>query len=346
LYICHSKMQQNITDISKFPEEGLTKAFVIEDLNGFGFQSTHLSEDGVLAFARLGSDAPLDFEANVRAKTGSKTLNHKDFIGHEYLTIHFTEWSLIPDIFVAAIEAGCKSIFPNITNLQPIARFSGEKFTFEEAERRSIEQFKEFAGNLSGDNPWRRAFEICGSPKAMRRLYNWRTFEGKLFCIKLCAKLNKPIEDRSAEALDALPWWYYLTDVDEASRRHEVLQHGNWSKRKVPDKEVSSSKRQKNKTEEPAEDDRVECVVCHDAVADTLTLPCEHVVVCHLCSVKLAQTHFADNCVYCRQHITDVAQDDPGLQPVEEMLSPDLDLEYAIHVSQEENKSPPASLNC
>lgn len=284
-------------------EDGLKKAFAIEELNGFGFQVRGIHDPNLLAFARV-SETPNGFQDDVRSRTGSKTLELRDFIGNEYLVIHFSEWALIPKIFAAAIEEGCSAIWPNILNLRPMGIFEGEEFSFEAAELKTVNEFNELA-KLFQDN-WRTTFELCGSPKAMRRLYNWRTFEGKLFCIELCAKLDKPLTDKSAEALDALPWWYSLTDVDDACRKHKVLHHGEWSARDNKE-ESDCAKRQKK---EESTDDRVECVVCHDAMADTLTLPCEHVVVCHTCSVKLAQTHWADNCVYCRQNITQVLNND------------------------------------
>jgi hypothetical protein len=52
------------------------------------------------------------------------------------------------------------------------------------------------------------------------------------------------------------------------------------------------------------------CVVCLDKPADTIALPCEHVVVCHDCSHQLAHSKFSDNCVYCRQHIDIVLEDE------------------------------------
>ena len=160
----------------------------------------------------------------------------------------------------------------------------------------------------------------------MRRLYNYRTNQGKLFCIELCARIGKPIDDTSEKALTALPWWYELPEVDEARRSNNVLHYAEWSRREIPVK-VEEPKPKRHKPEE----EHVECVVCHEHIADTIALPCQHIVVCHLCSVKLAQTHWAHECVYCRQHIDEVLQDDVSSNKEDTSH----DLEFAVRLERE-----------
>ena len=48
------------------------------------------------------------------------------------------------------------------------------------------------------------------------------------------------------------------------------------------------------------------CIVCLDEKADTMAMPCGHVVVCHECSRRLEQTPNSHVCVKCRlpvQHV-------------------------------------------
>lgn len=298
---------------ARFEPPGLQKAFFLEDLNGFGFQVAGLKGKDTIAFARLPDDAPSDLQQKLRKSTGSTTVEHRDFIGHEYLTIDYREWNLIPRLFVAAIKAGCSAIYPNINNLQPRARFAGHEFSFEEAELLSIAEFRQFAQSFGNQqNPMRNAFELLGSPKAMRRLYNYRTNSGKLFCIELCAALGKPIADTSEKALTAMPWWFELPEVDEACRNKEVLHYANWSRREM---HYTANKPEVEQRHVDPDNEPVKCVVCMERIANTIALPCEHVVVCHLCSVKLAQTHFAHQCVYCRQQIEEVLSDEQVQPP-------------------------------
>lgn len=61
--------------------------------------------------------------------------------------------------------------------------------------------------------------------------------------------------------------------------------------------------------EEEGEEEAV-CMVCMDRRPNTLVLPCMHVVVCVACSERLKGTPNARQCIYCRQPIESVQQDD------------------------------------
>lgn len=300
-------------DQPHFPNDGLTKAFLQEDFNGFGFQSTALRKPGTIAIARVSEDGPADAERVVRSKTGSKTLKIVDFLGNNFVTIHYSEWGLIPAVFQECVFAGHTWISPNIHNLKPASSFSGKQFSFEEAERQTVEKFKDTMEMFKdhGSNPWAFTFELLGSPKPMRRLYNYRTKEGQMFCIQLNANIGKPFTAEASQ-LQVSPWWHNLPEVDAACREAGVLHYAEWSKREVvkaPETPVSNeppAKRVKTADDE----EHTMCVVCMERVANTIALPCEHIVVCDLCSVQLAQTHFAHNCVMCRGNVSEVLKDE------------------------------------
>jgi hypothetical protein len=48
------------------------------------------------------------------------------------------------------------------------------------------------------------------------------------------------------------------------------------------------------------------CMICEDEPADTLVMPCGHVIVCAACSVALKKTENAKQCVYCRQAVEEI----------------------------------------
>lgn len=52
------------------------------------------------------------------------------------------------------------------------------------------------------------------------------------------------------------------------------------------------------------------CTICNDRDADTMVLPCQHVVVCRVCSAKLQNTADRKTCVQCRQPIESVLSDE------------------------------------
>jgi predicted 3-demethylubiquinone-9 3-methyltransferase (glyoxalase superfamily) len=51
------------------------------------------------------------------------------------------------------------------------------------------------------------------------------------------------------------------------------------------------------------------CVICLEKRANTLVLPCEHVVVCSKCAPGLVKTADASTCVQCRQKIESIVSD-------------------------------------
>jgi len=56
------------------------------------------------------------------------------------------------------------------------------------------------------------------------------------------------------------------------------------------------------------EDWRDECMICMDARASTIAMPCGHVVVCSTCSEKLRGSNDVHTCVRCRRPITHVLE--------------------------------------
>lgn len=61
--------------------------------------------------------------------------------------------------------------------------------------------------------------------------------------------------------------------------------------------------------DEEGQDEKSRCVICLERRADTMVLPCEHVVCCRECSQRLRETPNARVCVYCRQPIKAVLAD-------------------------------------
>jgi len=300
-----------------FPTTGLHTAFLQEDYNGFGFQVIGNARPGYLAVARLPADCPGDLASKLQDKTGSMSVELADFVGNYFLVLHYTEWDLIPKIFSASCDLGCVHISSNTLHLQPRPKFTGQEFSFEEAERICIKQFRKVV-SLFATDPWKRGFELLGSPKPMRQFHNWRTEEGKLFCAELCAKIGKPHADTSVEVMHALPPWFETPEVDRECKEAGVLHYAGWSRRTpvAEPKEFDTkilSKRQKSESND-------ECIVCFERNADTLVLPCEHVVVCHTCSLTLARSPFASQCIWCQQPITEVLMDEHSEESSNEVM--------------------------
>lgn len=60
---------------------------------------------------------------------------------------------------------------------------------------------------------------------------------------------------------------------------------------------------------EDMEEEDNECIICFSNKANTIVLPCQHVVVCSECSQGLKNTPDKKQCVRCRQNITLVLED-------------------------------------
>lgn len=305
-----------------FPTKGLQVAFLQEDFNGFGFQVCE-SRPGFLCIARVPDTFSVDLDTKIRDDVGSKTLTMINMFGNYFLLIKFTEWSLIPQVFNAACRYGCEWIIANTCHLLPRARFTGKPFSFEEAERLTISEFHDFR-NQFRDKPasWRTVFNLLGAPQAMLKLYNYRTTMGKNFCAELCRNLGTPLDDTSEEAYSALPPWYDMPGVDSACEEAGVLRHAEWSKRErpqpvapkrplTPEGGEDSPKRQKHGSE-----DVLDCLICCESIANTMVLPCGHIVVCRACSKRLGESQYANQCILCRQLIEEVLMDEPAVAEV------------------------------
>lgn len=48
--------------------------------------------------------------------------------------------------------------------------------------------------------------------------------------------------------------------------------------------------------------EQTECVVCLDAIPDTIFKPCLHSIMCSSCTAQFKQT----NCPMCRKHVSEV----------------------------------------
>jgi hypothetical protein len=167
--------------------------------------------------------------------------------------------------------------------------------------------------------------------------YNWQTEFGKAFCSELRKQLGlapdsmQKNEDGSwtVLAMDpkdrAAPFFLFPTFPEAACKKHKVLHHGEWSayvpsanttqmalrvasvhgdaKAQDVDMKEAESKADVKMHEDNA---RPLCVICEDKPADTLVMPCGHVIVCSSCSVDLRKTENAKQCVYCRRAVEEI----------------------------------------
>lgn len=206
-------------------DENLVTCLRVEYYNAFGFQADGLDSKAALIVARV-SSTPADRwrEVNnrelaqyVREKTGSQTAQGVEWLGRHYIAIDYTEWNLIPLLFQTLIDRGGLYVTPH--SKLDCAFQQGERFSWNEMERKTIQRFREFARDFGG---LQNAFDTIGRHSAFKKHYNWHSAEGKQFCTELRAALRKkPVATKRSH--------YERPLFDETCRKYHVLHRGEWS---------------------------------------------------------------------------------------------------------------------
>ena len=259
--------------------------------NGFyGYQAPGLgiSDD---KFAICWCDDLTEEQVNlIKEKSGSNTLVHDDFIGHGYITVMWNEYNKIPNIFNAMLELGLW--FKTNNKAATIFRPSETQvFTMELMEKKHIEQIKELLNLMPNCK-----YDSYYIKDEFLEIWNYITDEGKEFCNYL-RKLKKLPE---------------MTDEDYLHKDN----YFNWPLFQNYDKETLLTldpimvlvESPNKKLKEEIKEELQECMICLDKIADTMILPCEHVVVCKECSIGLRNTNDHHTCVRCRRPITDILE--------------------------------------
>jgi len=300
--------------------ENLGKAFAAEEYNGFGFQSAGSGPPGTLVFATFysgdGSEVDEVKVANqIKEDYQANTIRGVDFLGHQYLSLHYTEWEKIPLSLQWLLDHNYGFCLWNKlkSNFKP-----GETFSWGEAEFKSIQAFLNFLTMTLETKPrdlaWKCAYDIV-SHHSWTKHWNWQTQYGKEFCVQLRRELHKkPLSLKTPR--------YVWPEVDNMCKKYKVLHRGLWSSYEpsfvtVDDFLIPSEEKKdepvsmEEKKDEPVsmEEDITDCMICMVAPPNTMVLPCAHVVVCETCSARLEESNDRFTCVRCRRPITTILHD-------------------------------------
>lgn len=106
--------------------------------------------------------------------------------------------------------------------------------------------------------------------------------------------------------------FYYSVDVIDGELSAQIMEDHHAAittlyKKGVVESAVlkHATMTEENKKRKDAEPEFV-CMICMEAMPDTVVHPCLHCVVCHACSVRLRRTADARVCVACRRAISHV----------------------------------------
>ncbi len=268
--------------------------------NGFGFQSPGVGVGDVFALAYT-KDLSNEQVNNIRSLSGASTFAHNDWIGHPYITIHWTEYNKHVAVFNAMLELGIS--FKTTGNLKTY--FHATKDNQYSRQIEEIKAIQQFDKN-------KKLFDISlidyidlipGNGRNWLKEWNWVTTEGKNFCKQLRRELRK--KPYNLNSKDNYLNWDIFKNYNPNTLQSIVPE--------VVDSSPSESEIQDSPSplvsqdEDEMSDDNI-CMICMDNVANTMVLPCEHCVVCTECSVRLRDTADKETCVRCRRRIAHILE--------------------------------------
>jgi hypothetical protein len=266
------------------PQEVIDRAAVLYH-NGFsGFQGPPGGgkDRFVLCWPSIGWASSAHFERDVvpqlREASGAQTLRLDDWIGRDYLSVHWSEYHRRFDVLSAMLLRGYA--FQTQTKGMPAfgkREGDGPLFTQALLERRVMTQCRELIELNAG--------LIDMVDDACCEEWNWSSDEGRAFARML--RERKAARGRRAydETRENFYNWPLFQAYDPATLRTIA-----------PESPA---------LEHPVEQQQRDlCMCCMDRPADTMVLPCEHAVVCSDCSRQLEATNNSWLCIKCRQPIT------------------------------------------
>lgn len=274
--------------------------------NGFGFQSPDEGSDkDSFIICKFTKDAPDSDLVSLKDKSGSKTVYLTDWIGYNFLGVHWTEYNLIPKILTEFLNLGYG--FATMGKSQAgFTPLKDKEFTFELMEIKSVEQAREL-------------IDKYGHPvdfiyPSFLDIWNYKTREGIEFCKHARAKgfLDPP----SYESEDNYYKWEPFINFDLSKYEYfspRAFDEGA-EKRTSETKEESPVDKKRIKLGE--NESEKECMICMDRPADTLVTPCMHNVACSVCSLQLEDTSDAKICCQCRCEISGIYYPDNTIKEI------------------------------
>ena len=220
----------------------------------------------------------------IKNVSGSTTLICDSWLGRDFLTICWTEYSKIENIFNALLSLGFS--FSTLNNC--CVRFDAavdHVFTNEIMEKKAIEHQKESMSVME----W--YFKSVLFKEIYLDIWNYITPEGREFCNWLRAKKQLPPGDYNHA--DNYFNWPQFRNYDRTTLQSQP--------------EVEPAKPDLEKQSQPDPEDSL-CMICLDKEANTMVLPCNHCVVCKECSIQLRTTNDHHTCVQCRRAITNILE--------------------------------------
>lgn len=272
--------------LEKCPPQVIKRASILYN-NSLGFEPPTEEAPHFVIASLPDSDLSHHHLTSLRRLSGSKTVNLIDFLGREFLTIHWTEYSLIDKVLDTLLKIDIRfslhgklkaSFNPNDGDREYSREIAEKKFIY------FIERLERCGNRLTKENSF-----IRNCYHAVSHQWNWISPEGKDFCKKL-RKANAKSEVCTNDKWNFFKWNIFQ-NCDLSTLQDQPEQQQQQPIECFP-------RRIAGETEE--------CLVCLDKTADVIVLPCMHMVVCQDCSKKMRGTINAEKCILCRQTIDEI----------------------------------------
>jgi len=266
--------------------------------NAFGFQSPSLETPEFIVAAMRDRIPPAILE-QIRVQTGVARLKHIDWLGTDYLCVSWENYDRIEQVLTACLHR--RISFRTHTKLSvSFVADDDHEFTYQDQERKMIDDIEE---------NWDLYTRLNMLPKhSLVHEWNWLTPEGRALCQKLRRFWRKPEVCRKPEKHDF--WrWPIFQNCDRRTLRSVPVAAPLAVPVAAPLVVPVAAPLVVPIIDLTVESEEVdECMICLTEIPDTMVLPCEHVVVCKTCSIRLRQTRDARVCVRCRCPITHVLE--------------------------------------
>ncbi len=157
--------------------------------NGFGFQGPGEGIDDMFVPCKCKylSDDQLK---RLKKMSGATTVKCGDWIGNEYISVHWTEYDKIPDVLTSLLQMGIS--FTTMTALK--VQFNANKHKKYTPEIEELEAMKMYDTKYNADY---KIFDLFA--EQMFDIWNWKTNSGKEFCQRLRSLTKKIKHDLNDE---------------------------------------------------------------------------------------------------------------------------------------------------
>lgn len=264
--------------MDRLPPPQIANRYSTLQHNGlFGYQ--YDESKGTLYVCYCSDDLSDNDIQQLKMVSGVESLQYGDWIGHSYLSIHWSEHVKITDLFNTMLLLGYSFTTINNAKVSFSPKNGDETFSDEIMESKMVSFISDHIKQHPQD-----VYQGVWVTHRHFKIWNYKTEQGKQLCHTLRRMRHKKPANWNSENNYLL--WTIFHDEPIVAQPPVVGQH---------QEEPPSHLQQ--------QDDDIDdglCLICM-ANAPNTKVPCGCVVVCDVCSEQLKHTSDVHTCVKCRR---------------------------------------------